>query len=47
MPLHLGSRAGGVVVIESGDIFHARLKAALAGAARKLEFPSFIALQCM
>jgi hypothetical protein len=29
-----------VVVIESGDLLHARLKAALAGADRELEFSS-------
>ena len=33
-------RAAGVVVIESGDLLHARLKAALAGADRSLDFES-------
>jgi hypothetical protein len=34
---HPNGRAAGVVVIESGDLFHARLKAALAGANRELD----------
>jgi hypothetical protein len=33
-------RVGGVVVIEAPDLLHARLKAALAGADRELEFVS-------
>jgi hypothetical protein len=33
-------RSAGVVVIESGDLLHARLKASLAGADRELEFAS-------
>jgi hypothetical protein len=33
-------RVAGVVVIESGDLLHARLKAALTGADRELEFAS-------
>jgi hypothetical protein len=37
---HHDGRAAGVVVIESGDLIHARLKAALAGANRKLDFVS-------
>jgi hypothetical protein len=32
--------AAGVVVIESGDLLHARLKTSLAGADRELEFAS-------
>jgi hypothetical protein len=37
---HPDGRAAGVVVVESGDLLHARLKAALAGADRELEFVS-------
>jgi hypothetical protein len=37
---HSNGRAAGVVVVESGDLLHARLKAALAGADRELEFAS-------
>jgi len=37
---HPNGRAAGVVVIESGDLLHARFKAALAGADRKLDFAS-------
>ena len=37
---HPDGRAAGVVVIESGDLLHARLRAALAGADRELEFAS-------
>jgi hypothetical protein len=37
---HSNGRAAGVVVIESGDLLHARLKAALAGADREIEFAS-------
>jgi hypothetical protein len=37
---HPDGRAAGAVVIESGDLLHARLKAALAGADRELEFVS-------
>jgi hypothetical protein len=37
---HSDGRAAGVVVIESGDLLHARLKASLAGAGRGLEFVS-------
>jgi hypothetical protein len=33
-------RSAGVVVIESGDLLHARPKASLAGADRELEFAS-------
>jgi hypothetical protein len=41
---HPDGRAAGVVVIESGDLLHARLRAALAGADRELEFASVISL---
>jgi hypothetical protein len=37
---HSDGRASGVVVIESRDLLHARLKASLAGADRGLEFAS-------
>jgi hypothetical protein len=37
---HPDGRAAGVVVIESAGLLHARLKAALAGADRDLEFVS-------
>ena len=37
---HSDGRAAGVVVIESAGLIHARLKAALAGADRGLEFVS-------
>jgi hypothetical protein len=37
---HPNGRAAGVVVIESDDLFHARLRAALAGANREFEFAS-------
>jgi hypothetical protein len=37
---HPYGRAGGVVVIESADLLHARLKASLAGADRELGFAS-------
>jgi hypothetical protein len=35
-----------VVVIQSGDLLHARLKAALAGADREFEFASRHQLAC-
>jgi hypothetical protein len=35
---HLNGRAAGVVVIESGDLIHARLRASLSGADRGLDF---------
>jgi hypothetical protein len=37
---HPDGHNAGVVVIESGDLLHARLKASLAGADRGLEFAS-------
>jgi hypothetical protein len=37
---HPDGRAAGVVVIESGDLLHARLRAELAAANRELEFAS-------
>jgi hypothetical protein len=37
---HSDGRSAGVVVIESGDLLHARLKASLAGVDRELEFAS-------
>jgi hypothetical protein len=37
---HSDGRVAGVVVIESADLLHTRLKASLAGADRQLEFAS-------
>ena len=37
---HPDGRAAGVVVVDSPDLLHARFKAALAGADRKLDFAS-------